>query len=123
MESTNLETGLDVTTLVARFGGNAATAKKVLAKFLPEAQKAADALAAALTQNDWAAVQHHAHKIAGGAKIIAAMPAGEAASAIEQALRDQLPELAVSSFPPFEKEFRRLFSEITAFLNEETSVL
>ncbi len=108
---------IDTETLIARFGGNPEIAKKILAQFLPSAQDAATSLCLAATEKNWRAVEQNAHKIAGGAKTIAAFPLGESASAIEQALRDNLPDLALSFLPRFQKDFDLLTSEIHAFLN------
>lgn len=108
---------IDTETLIARFGGNAEIAKKILAQFLPSAQDAATALCLAATEKNWRAAEQNAHKIAGGAKTIAAFPLGESAGAIEQALRDSLPDLAVSLLPRFQKDLDLLTAEIHAFLN------
>lgn len=84
--------------------GSAALGRRMVTLFETECTTSTAALAAALDADDRAAIQFHAHRLVGSARVVGALALGRTAKALETACREGA-ELA---------ELRRLAKEAEA---------
>jgi HPt (histidine-containing phosphotransfer) domain-containing protein len=104
----------DPRALDAFTGGDPGIAREIYVDFIKLGKVDLDAARAALSGRDATALARAAHRIKGSARMIGAMPASEAASAVESAAREGDWAAADAGMPVFEQSLGELFSVLEA---------
>jgi HPt (histidine-containing phosphotransfer) domain-containing protein len=104
----------DPRALDAFTGGDPGIAHEIYVDFVKLGKVDLDAARAALSGRDATALARAAHRIKGSARMIGAMPASEAAAAVEAATREGDWAAADTGMPVFEQSLGELFSVLEA---------
>ncbi|TVR34804.1 MAG: response regulator [Spirochaetaceae bacterium] len=104
----------DIDSAVDSFMGKRDVVARVVKAFIAKVEDRLPVMERAAEQTDYETLRFEAHAIKGGAWNLSVMALGNAASAVEEAAREQQPRAARELYP----ELRRTFEEFVAFCTD-----